>query len=112
MPSSHLGASDIIVSRLCYGGRTLCPILQVAYRACLSLQPWEAAHVQPSCITAGTMLFGESTAAAEASVLLHTAAELGINFFDSAEMYPVPQSASTQGLSEVILGKWLKSQRR
>ena len=58
------------------------------------------------------MLFGESTSAAEANVLLHTAAELGINFFDSAEMYPVPQSESTQGLSEVILGRWLRTQRR
>ena len=64
------------------------------------------------CITAGTMLFGESTSAAEANVSLHTAAELGINFFDSAEMYPVPQSESTQGLSEIILGQWLRSQRR
>ena len=65
-----------------------------------------------SCIGAGTMLFGESTSAAEAHVLLHTAAELGVNFFDSAEMYPVPQRGSTQGQSEAILGEWLKTQRR
>ena len=62
--------------------------------------------------SAGTMLFGESTSAAEADVLLDTAAELGITFFDTAEMYPVPQSAETQGLSEVILGRWLRRQRR
>ena len=43
------------------------------------------------------MLFGESTSAAEAHVLLHTAAELGVNFFDSAEMYPVPQRGKHAG---------------
>jgi aryl-alcohol dehydrogenase-like predicted oxidoreductase len=54
------------------------------------------------------MLFGESTDEQTAYSLLNTAAEAGINFFDSAEMYPVPQSADTHGRSEIILGNWLK----
>ena len=58
------------------------------------------------------MLFGESTSAAAADHLLSAAANMGINFFDSAEMYPVPQRAETQGQSEAILGAWLKSRRR
>ncbi|KAK9817832.1 hypothetical protein WJX72_002852 [[Myrmecia] bisecta] len=58
------------------------------------------------------MLFGESTPGDQAARLLHAAADAGINFFDSAEMYPVPQRAATQGASERILGSWLKHRRR
>ncbi len=58
------------------------------------------------------MLFGESSSPAEAHHLLSVAADMGINFVDSAEMYPVPQRAETQGRSESILGDWLKKQRR
>lgn len=61
---------------------------------------------------AGTMLFGESTSPAEAHHLLSAAADMGIHFIDSAEMYPVPQHAETQGKSESILGDWLSIQRR
>lgn len=60
----------------------------------------------------GTMLFGESTTACSAATLLNQAAESGVNFFDTAEMYPVPQRAATQGRSEPILGSWLRSRRR
>jgi len=63
-------------------------------------------------VAAGTMLFGEGTPEAEAPWLLDAAAECGINFFDSAEMYPVPQRAATQGASERILGAWVARRRR
>ena len=63
-------------------------------------------------LVTGTMLFGESTSETAAHQLLSAAAEAGINFFDSAEMYPVPQRAETQGRSEAILGAWIKSKRR
>ena len=58
------------------------------------------------------MLFGEGTPSEEAGRLLSTAAEHGISFFDSAEMYPVPQRAATQGASEEVLGAWLRQRRR
>lgn len=58
------------------------------------------------------MLFGESTSEADAFLFLSTASDHDINIFDTAEMYPVPQRAQTQGLSEIILGKWLKSHKR
>lgn len=44
--------------------------------------------------------------------MLSHAAERGVTFFDSGEMYPVPQRAETQGRSEAILGSWLKAQDR
>jgi hypothetical protein len=58
------------------------------------------------------MLFGELSSEAEAHQLLGACLDAGVNFFDSAEMYPVPQRAETQGLSELFLGRWLKQQRR
>ncbi|KAK9856101.1 hypothetical protein WJX84_005029 [Apatococcus fuscideae] len=58
------------------------------------------------------MLFGTTTASPLAGQLLDAAAESGITFFDTAEMYPVPQSAVTHGASEAILGEWLQHQRR
>ncbi len=57
------------------------------------------------------MLFGESTSGS-AVTLLNQAAENGVNFFDTAEMYPVPQRPETQGKSEEILGSWMRTKRR
>lgn len=58
------------------------------------------------------MFFGEATDAQSAHRLLNLAAEQGVNVFDTAEMYPVPQSAQHQGQSEITLGNWLKTQPR
>ncbi|KAG2433522.1 hypothetical protein HYH02_012640 [Chlamydomonas schloesseri] len=55
------------------------------------------------------MLFGESTSYPQAEQLLGMCMEAGVNFFDTAEMYPVPQRAETQGASEEYLGRWLRS---
>ena len=60
----------------------------------------------------GTMLFGQGTDYPEACALLDECMEHGVNFFDSAEMYPVPQSAETQGRSEEMLGRWMRSGSR
>jgi aryl-alcohol dehydrogenase-like predicted oxidoreductase len=65
-----------------------------------------------STLCFGTMLFGESPDEATAARLLAVAADSGINFWDSAEMYAIPQSAATQGRSEAILGAWMCGQRR
>lgn len=58
------------------------------------------------------MLFGESTDYDTACALLDQCMSSGVNFFDTAEMYPVPQRAETHGLSEVYLGRWLKQRLR
>lgn len=54
------------------------------------------------------MLFGEGTDTNTAHRLLDAALDVGVTLFDTAEMYPVPQSADTQGASERILGDWLQ----
>lgn len=60
----------------------------------------------------GTMLFGESQDYSTACQLLDQCMEAGVNFFDTAEMYPVPQSAATQGKSEQYLGRWMNRHSR
>ncbi|MCB1979494.1 MAG: aldo/keto reductase, partial [Burkholderiaceae bacterium] len=61
-------------------------------------------HVTPICL--GTMTFGEQVDEASAHAMLDRAAERGINFIDTAEMYAVPARAETYGATETILGNW------
>ncbi|CAA0828566.1 NAD(P)-linked oxidoreductase superfamily protein [Striga hermonthica] len=59
----------------------------------------------------GTMTFGEQNSLPQSLQLLDRTFESGINFFDSAEMYPVPQRLETQGRSEEYLGRWIRSRK-
>ena len=58
------------------------------------------------------MTWGEQNSKAEAHAQLDMAVDRGVNFFDSAEMYPVPARAETQGTSERFLGDWLVGRDR
>lgn len=58
-------------------------------------------------ICLGTMTFGEQNTQAEAFEQLDYALERGLNFWDTAEMYPVPPKPETQGLTETIIGNWI-----
>lgn len=60
----------------------------------------------------GTMTFGQQNTEAEAHAQIDRAIAAGINFLDTAEMYPVPSKAETQGATEKIIGTWLKKQAR
>lgn len=57
----------------------------------------------------GTMTFGQQNSEAEAHEQLDYAVSQGINFIDTAEMYPVPPMAETQGRTEQYIGSWLKA---
>ncbi|MEN9867115.1 MAG: hypothetical protein RL748_2705 [Pseudomonadota bacterium] len=61
-----------------------------------------------SKICLGTMTFGEQNSEADAHSQLDYALERGINFIDTAEMYPVMPRAETQGSTERYIGSWLK----
>jgi aryl-alcohol dehydrogenase-like predicted oxidoreductase len=65
-----------------------------------------------SPITLGTMTFGEQNTESEAFLQLDWAKSRGINFIDTAEMYPVPPKENTFTKTETILGRWLKKQKR
>ena len=65
----------------------------------------------PSKICLGTMTFGEQNSLSDAFSQLDYAFDNGINFIDTAEMYPIPVSSKTQGSSEEYIGKWIKSRK-
>ena len=65
-----------------------------------------------SRVCLGTMTWGEQNSEADAHEQLGYAVEEGINFIDTAEMYPVPPNEKTQGRTETYLGTWLANQRR
>jgi aryl-alcohol dehydrogenase-like predicted oxidoreductase len=58
------------------------------------------------------MTFGQQDSASEAEEQLDVALERGVNFIDTAEMYPVPARAETQGRTESIIGDWLSRRTR
>ena len=60
-----------------------------------------------STIALGTMTWGEQNTQAQAHEQLNVALEAGINFIDTAEMYPVPPQPLTQGRTETYIGQWL-----
>ena len=64
-----------------------------------------------SNICVGTMTFGEQTNIKEAFKILDFAYENGINFIDTAEMYPIYPKWDTQGLTEKIIGDWMKKKK-
>jgi aryl-alcohol dehydrogenase-like predicted oxidoreductase len=65
-----------------------------------------------SAICLGTMTYGEQNSELEAHQQLDYALAQGVNFIDTAEMYPVPPKEATYTRTETILGHWLKRQRR
>lgn len=66
-----------------------------------------------SKICLGTMTFGKQNTASEAKDQLDLAFDkYGINFLDTAEMYPVPTEAATQGETDRYIAKWLKGRNR
>ncbi len=68
--------------------------------------------LQVSRLGIGTMTFGTQLDEGAAHRLLELASDAGINFFDSAELYPAPASPKTDGLSETILGRWMRGKSR
>src|SRR5690606_7733684 len=63
--------------------------------------------IDVSLIGLGTMTWGEQNTEAQAHEQLDYALDHGINLIDTAEMYPVPPKAETQGRTESYLGTWL-----
>jgi aryl-alcohol dehydrogenase-like predicted oxidoreductase len=67
--------------------------------------------VQVSLIGLGTMTWGEQNTEQEAHAQIDYALDQGVNLIDTAEMYPVPPRAETQGSTERFIGTWLAQHR-
>jgi 1-deoxyxylulose-5-phosphate synthase len=59
----------------------------------------------------GTMVFGSQRDESESRAVLDRALELGIDFVDVADVYPVPSDPATVGRTEEIVGRWLRGHR-
>jgi aryl-alcohol dehydrogenase-like predicted oxidoreductase len=65
-------------------------------------------NIKVSHICLGTMTWGQQNSEKEAHQQLDYAVEHGVNFIDTAEMYPVPPRAGTYSLTEQYIGTWIK----
>uniref|UniRef100_A0A7S4EWY1 NADP-dependent oxidoreductase domain-containing protein n=1 Tax=Chrysotila carterae TaxID=13221 RepID=A0A7S4EWY1_CHRCT len=60
----------------------------------------------------GTMTWGKQNTAKEAADQLSAAWDMGVNFLDTAEGYPVPMTAETQGETDRCIAKWMKTAKQ
>jgi aryl-alcohol dehydrogenase-like predicted oxidoreductase len=65
-------------------------------------------NVKVSTLCLGTMTFGRQNTESEGHQQIEMALEHGINFIDTAEMYPVPTLEKNYGATEAIIGSWIK----
>lgn len=64
--------------------------------------------VKVSAIALGTMTWGEQNTQAEAFEQIRLAKAAGVNFLDTAEMYPVPPRGETYTRTESIIGEYFR----
>jgi aryl-alcohol dehydrogenase-like predicted oxidoreductase len=67
-------------------------------------------RVSPICM--GTMTFGAAADKSESFRIMDKAYDAGINFYDTAELYPIPPDTKWSGETEKIVGEWLKTKAR
>ena len=65
-------------------------------------------NIKVSKICLGSMTWGNQNTEAEGHAQLDYAFEQGVNFIDTAELYPVPAEAKTSGRTSEIIGTWLQ----
>ena len=68
-------------------------------------------EIKVSKICLGTMTWGNQNSEKEAFEQLDLSVERGVNFIDTAELYPVPAEAKTSGRTSEIIGKWLRKKK-
>ncbi len=78
----------------------------------MELRQLGRSDIQVTSICLGTMTWGQQNTEAEAHEQLDYAIDRGINFIDTAEMYPVPADPITQGRTEEYIGTWIKARGR
>ena len=68
--------------------------------------------IKVSKLCLGTMTWGEQNTEAQGHSQMDFAVDKGINFFDTAEMYPIPANKATSGFTESFIGNWFKRLER
>ncbi|HSP57656.1 MAG TPA: NADP(H)-dependent aldo-keto reductase [Halomonas sp.] len=78
----------------------------------MQMRPLGNSGIEVSRLCLGTMTYGEQNSEAQAHEQLDRAVAFGVNFIDTAEMYPVPPKGETQGRTEAYIGSWLTRRGR
>ncbi|MEK9612832.1 MAG: aldo/keto reductase [Flavobacteriaceae bacterium] len=68
--------------------------------------------IDVSKICLGTMTWGRQNTEEEAHQQMDYACENGVNFFDTAELYPIPPRQEEQGATERFIGTWFQKTAR
>lgn len=74
----------------------------------MKLNPLGRTNIKVSEICLGTMTWGRQNSEADAHAQIDLALEAGVNFMDTAELYAVPTSKESCGLTEQFIGSWFK----
>ncbi len=74
----------------------------------MEYRPLGRTDLKVSALCLGTMTWGEQNSEQDAFVQIARAKAAGINFMDTAEMYPVPPRAETYASTERIIGNWFR----
>ncbi|NKI26450.1 NADP(H)-dependent aldo-keto reductase [Arenibacter sp. 6A1] len=67
--------------------------------------------IEVSKICLGTMTWGRQNTEAEGHAQMDYALEQGVNFFDTAELYPIPAKKELHSVTEEIIGNWFKKNK-
>ena len=68
-------------------------------------------QIKVSKICLGTMTWGRQNTEQEGHDQMNYAFEQGVNFFDTAELYPIPPRKEEQGDTERFIGTWFRKSR-
>ena len=75
----------------------------------MKYRPLGRSNLNVSALCLGSMTWGEQNTEAEGFAQIDRAQAAGINFIDTAEMYPVPPRGETYGATERIIGNYFKA---
>ena len=75
----------------------------------MKFNPLGRTGIDASRICMGTMTFGRQVAEADAYRIMDMAVDHGVNFIDTAEMYPFPAEPGDFNMTEKIVGAWMKA---
>lgn len=75
----------------------------------MEFRPLGRTGLNVSAICLGTMTWGQQNTEADGHAQMDRALDVGVNFFDTAEMYSIPPMPQTQGSTERIIGSWFKA---
>ena len=73
----------------------------------MDYRPLGRTDIRVSTICLGSMTWGEQNSEAEGFEQMDYALDQGVNFIDTAEMYPLATRAETYGRTEEIIGNWM-----